>query len=124
MNFSLFQNSPPIFSVQRLTSPVPHANVLHIFLNRPQPHQPTFSYTSSAFWFKYSKLSARIQFLHSKQLSQPPHSSYFYHFVKYIVEGIKLIILSRSSQTIIVNWTCIILKILLSKIRSIFPSFF
>ena len=45
----------------------------------PQLTQAT-SETSSAFYFNKSKLSARIQFLHSNDLSQPPHSAFFYHF--------------------------------------------
>jgi hypothetical protein len=44
--------------------------------------------------------------------------------VKFIVESTKLVIVSRSPHIIIVNWTYIILNILLSKIRSVFPSFF
>ena len=70
-------------------------------------HQLRFSYTSSVFWFKYSKLSLTVQFLHSKDVSQPPQSSYFYQFtyVTFIIERTRLIIVSCSPYTIIVNRT-------------------
>jgi hypothetical protein len=55
VDLSLFPNYPPLFSVPLLTSPVPHAHVLHIFLNRFKPPKLRFSYMSSAFWFKKSK---------------------------------------------------------------------
>ena len=42
--------------------------------------------------------------------------------VRFIVEGIKLVTVSRSPHTIIGNWTYMILNILLSKIRNTFPS--
>jgi hypothetical protein len=35
------------------------------------------TYTLHACWFKNSKLSARIQFLHSKEVSHPPPSASF-----------------------------------------------
>jgi hypothetical protein len=76
---SLFQNCPPLFSVLLRTSSVPHT---HIFFDLSQLHQRLhlrLPYTSTAFWIKNSKLAARIQFLHSKELSQPPKSSNFYH---------------------------------------------
>jgi hypothetical protein len=80
VNHSLFQNCPPLFSVLQLTSPVPHA--LHqIYPNWLKSLQFWFSYTFSAFWFKKSKLSARIQLLHSTEVSQPPKPSYFLCFV-------------------------------------------
>jgi len=49
---------------------------------------------SNDFWLKNSKLSARIQFLQSKEVPQPPQVSYFYHFkyVQFIVERTDLII--------------------------------
>jgi hypothetical protein len=102
---SLFQNCPPLLSVLPLTPPLPRVHILYIFLNWLKPPQRRFSYTSSSFWFKKSKLSARIQFVHSKELSQPPRSSYFYHFeyVQFIKERIKIITVSSSPYSIVVN---------------------
>ena len=107
MNLSLFQNCPSLLSVLQVTSPVPHTLVLSIFLNWLKPPQLRFSYMSSAFWFKNSKLSARIQFLHFTEMSQPPQSSSFYHlhYVWFIVEHIKLIIVACSPCIISVNST-------------------
>jgi hypothetical protein len=67
------------------------AHLLQIFLKWLKPPQLRFSYTSSACWFTSSKLSARIQFLHSTEVSQPPQSSNFYHlhYVWFIVDRIK-----------------------------------
>jgi hypothetical protein len=62
---------------------------------------------SSAFQYKNNKLCIRIQLLLSKEVSQPPESSYFYHFdcVKFIVKCINLMIVPCSADTIIVNRT-------------------
>ena len=79
VNLSLFQNCPPLLSVLQHTSPVPHTLVLLILLNWLKPPQLRFSYMLSAFWFKNSKLSARIQFLHFTEVFQPPQSSCLYH---------------------------------------------
>ena len=46
----------------------------------PQLTQASFSYSSSAFWFKTNKPSARTQFLHYKEVIQPLLSSCFGHF--------------------------------------------
>jgi hypothetical protein len=40
----------------------------------------TFPYTSNVLLFQQIKLSARIHFLDSKELSQPPQPSYFNQF--------------------------------------------
>jgi hypothetical protein len=42
INFKLFQNCPLLFPALLFTSPVPHAHVLQIFLNRikPSPTSP------------------------------------------------------------------------------------
>ena len=118
-----FQNCPPFFSVQRLTSPVPHANVLHVFLNRPHHINLCFP--------KYrvpSELST-VSFLQGSSsciLNRCPNHLTLPIFitltVRFIVEGIKLVTVSRSPHTIIGNWTYMILNILLSKIRNTFPS--
>jgi hypothetical protein len=79
VDLSLFQNCPPLFSIPLLLSPFPHAHVPQIFPIWLNPPKVRFSYTSSAFCFKNSKLSTRIQFLHSKEVSQPPKSSYLDH---------------------------------------------
>jgi len=57
--------------------------------------------------FKNSKVSARIQLLHSQEVSQPPQSSYLYHFnyILFILDHIKLTMVSCSPYTIIVNKT-------------------
>jgi len=96
VDLSLFKNCPPLFSVLQLTSPVLHAHVLWILLKPPQLR---FPYTPGAYWFQTSKLSARIQYLHSKEVFQPNQSSYFHHInhVHFIVERIKLIMVSRYS---------------------------
>jgi hypothetical protein len=39
VKFSLFYNLPPPFSVPIPTSPIPHAYLLYIFLNRLKPPQ-------------------------------------------------------------------------------------
>jgi len=90
------------------------------------PPQIRYSYTSSAFWFKEAKLHAVTQLLDSKEVSKPPQSSYFYHFdcVQFIIERIKLIVVSCSPYTIIVNRTYIILNFLRSNIQCIIPPFF
>ena len=49
VNLDLFQNCPPLFSVLLLTSPVRHAHILQIFLDRFKAPKITFSYISSAF---------------------------------------------------------------------------
>jgi hypothetical protein len=59
-------------SVLLLTSPIPHAHDVQNFLNWLKSPPLGFFYTSSALWFKNSKLSARMHFLHSKGVSQPP----------------------------------------------------
>jgi hypothetical protein len=89
VNLSLFQNRPPQVSISWLTSPVPHAHILRISLSWLKEPQLRFSYTLSAFWFKQNELAARIQLLHSKELSQPPQSSYLDHFncILFIVKG-------------------------------------
>ena len=102
---SIFQNCPPLFSVQRLMSPVPHAHVLHIFLSRPQPHQPTFSYTSSAFWFRTSFLRGSISCILKRCPSHLNIPIFITACVQFIVGDIMLIILSCSPYTIIVNGT-------------------
>ena len=80
VNHSLFHNCPPPLSVLFLTSPVPHA-LLQIFPTWLNPSYFRFSYTSSAFFFKNSRLYARIQLLHSTEVTQPHQSSYFSCFV-------------------------------------------
>jgi hypothetical protein len=107
LNLSIFPNRPPLVSISWLTSPVPHVHILQISLNWLKPPQLRFSYTSSAFWIKYSELSARIQFLHAKQVSQPRQSSHLDHFnyIWFIVKCTKFTITSCSPYTIIVNWT-------------------
>jgi len=62
VNLSLFHSCPPLLSVLQLKSPVPHTLVLSIFLNWLKPPQLRFSYTSRAFWFKNSQLSARYSY--------------------------------------------------------------
>ena len=52
LNLSLIQNCPPLFSTLRLSSPVPRAHVLYIFLDRLKLPQFMFSNTLSDFWFK------------------------------------------------------------------------
>jgi hypothetical protein len=91
-----FLNCPPLLSILPLQSPVPYACILRTFLNWLKPPQLRFSYTSSAFWFKSSKHSARIQYLHSTEVSQLLQFFCFCHFdsVQFIVELIKLIIVS------------------------------
>jgi hypothetical protein len=81
MNHSLFQNCLPLFSILLLMSPGPHFHLLQMFSNWLKPSQFRFSDTSSAFWFKKSKLYTRIELLHSTEVSQPPQSSYFLCFV-------------------------------------------
>jgi hypothetical protein len=66
-------------------------------LDLPQLTQATSTYVFlnvECLWFKNSKLSATIQFMHSEELSQPRHSSYFYHlnYVQFNVERVQLII--------------------------------
>jgi hypothetical protein len=39
-----------------------------------------FSYTPTAFWFNNNKLSTRIQFLHSKEVTWPLQYYYCHHF--------------------------------------------
>jgi hypothetical protein len=58
----------------------------------PQLIQARFSYSSSAFWFKTNKPSARTHFLHSEEVIRPPLSSCFCHFnyVQFTVRNIKL----------------------------------
>jgi hypothetical protein len=53
--------------------------------------------------FKYGELSARIQFLHSTEVSQPPRSSFFHHSISllFIVERVKFINVSCSPYTIV-----------------------
>ena len=64
-----------------------------------------FSYTSSAFWFKKSNLSARIQFLHSTEVFQPPHFSCFLSLSLCLVHHnvYKACYLACSPYTIIIN---------------------
>jgi hypothetical protein len=51
------------------------------FLNWLKSPHFRYSCGSSAFWYKKTKLHAMTQLLDSKELSQPPPSFYFYHFV-------------------------------------------
>ena len=79
-----------------LKTAVPYACNLKKFLNWLKAPQLRFPNTPNAFQFKSSKLSARVQFLHSIEVSQPLQSFCFYHFdyVQFIVERIKLILVS------------------------------
>ena len=106
VELSVFQNCSPLFSGLRLASSVPCIYVRYIF-NWFKLPQPKFSYMSSAFCLKKSKLSVMIHFLHSKRVTQPSQSSYFYHFnyVSFVVERMTLITLSCSPRTIVVNRT-------------------
>jgi hypothetical protein len=89
------------------TSPIPQTLVLSIFLSWLKPPQCRFLHMSSTFWFKNSKLSARVQFLYFTEVSRPPQSSCFHHFdyVRFFVHHINLIIVACSPYTIIVNRT-------------------
>jgi hypothetical protein len=74
-------------------------------LNLPPLFKPShlkFFYKSVAFRFKKSQLSARIQFLHSKEVSQPHQSSFFYplSYVQFIIQLVKV---PCSPYTIIVG---------------------
>ena len=71
-------NCLPLSSILRITSQVPHARLLQISLNWPKPLQLRFSNTSSTSWFKKNKLTRRNQVSHSKEVTQPLQSSYFY----------------------------------------------
>jgi hypothetical protein len=75
VNFSFFQNSPLLFSVLLLTSSVPDSHFLPTSLYSHRPTKLSFCHMQSAFWIKNSKFSAWVQFMHSKELSQPPQSS-------------------------------------------------
>ena len=60
-----------------------------------------FLCTLSAFWFKNRKLSARIQFLHSKHVTQPPQCSYFYqpnNVCSCILQAFKCDLLSQEKR--------------------------
>ena len=97
---SSFSSSSSIITVRRGPSPLHCSRSCY---SRLQFLTPIFFRSSSAdsnhlslgsaFYFKNSKLSARIQSLHSKEVSQPPQSSYFYHVdcVWCIAERVKFI---------------------------------
>ena len=64
MNLSHSENCPPLLSSLLLTSPVPHAHLLKNSLNWLKP--PQSRYSLHVLCFKNRKLSARVQFLDSK----------------------------------------------------------
>ena len=81
VDLSLSQNRPPLFCVLLFAPQFPHA----IFFRSSSTHSsqlnlgfPTRRRLPSGF--KDSKLSAKIHFLHSKEVFSPPQSSCFCHF--------------------------------------------
>jgi len=71
-------DGPPLFSILRVTSQLPDANLLQISFNCLKPPHLSFSFAMSISWLKKYKLNRRIHVLHSKYLTQQLHSSYFY----------------------------------------------
>ena len=71
---------PQLPSVPQLTSPIPYAHVVETLFNWLKPPQLRLSYMWVPFGLK------RVSFLQGfsscilKEVSQPPQSSYFYHF--------------------------------------------
>jgi hypothetical protein len=74
---SLFQNCPPLFSVLLHTFPFP--TPFFFRSSTDSSHLNLVPLQVECLWFKNRKLSARTHFFHSKEMSQSPQSSSFYH---------------------------------------------